>query len=315
MNEMRHISVLKYELLQLAPQKIQSVLDCTLGGGGHSLALLQTFPNLSLIGIDRDHFALDIAEKNLQTYQSQCQFFHAKFSDLLKRLQQNHQFDYIIADLGVSSFQLNQAERGFSFMQNAKLDMRMSPTLSSKTAYDLVNHSGTEELQKIFWKYGEERYTRRIVDKIVKARKIEPIFTTGQLARLVADAIPYKKQTKIHPATRVFQALRMTVNHELEEIEALLEMIPSLLNAGGRLAVITFHSLEDRLIKQKFQYWQKSCLCPPHFPICQCQKQSLGQIITKKPIIPSDDEVKANSRSRSAKLRVFQKISNEKNHD
>ncbi len=307
MNEPRHLSVLKREICQFAPEATKAVLDCTLGGGGHALALLQHFSNLVLIGIDRDLSALDIAKKNLHPYQAQCQFLHARFSDLSETLPTSQQFDYIIADLGVSSFQIDVAERGFSFMQNARLDMRMSPTLSSKTAYDLVNDMKAEELEKIFWKYGEERYTRRIVKNIVNARKMKVIETTGELAKLVADAIPRQKQTKIHPATRVFQALRMEVNQELQELETLLDLVPSLLKAGGRFAVIAFHSLEDRLTKHTLKHWQKSCLCPPRLPICQCQKRSLGQITTRKPVKPSVEEVQANSRSRSAKLRIFQK--------
>ena len=192
-------------------------------------------------------------------------FFSYKVFKINESFTQHLTFDYIIADLGVSSFQIDQADRGFSFMKDARLDMRMSPTLSSKTAFDFVNYEGEEELRGIFWKYGEERYTRRIVDKIIRLRKVAPIETTGELARLVADAIPAKKQTKIHPATRVFQALRIAVNHELEEVESLLEKVLSLLNDEGRLAIITFHSLEDRLVKQTFREWQ-NLVCV--LPIC-----------------------------------------------
>ena len=310
MNELKHVSVLKNEILQFAPKQTTFALDCTLGGGGHSLTLLKSLLNLCLIGVDRDDFALNIAKETLQPYHSQCQYLHTRFSNLLQALPdtlQSNGFDYIIADLGASSFQFDHASRGFSFMKDARLDMRMSPTLCNLTAYAIINEWEEKELQKIFWQYGEERYTKRIVSKILQERKQEAIETTTQLARIVADAVPYRHQTKIHPATRVFQALRIAVNHELEEIEALLQFAPQLLKNHGRLAMISFHSLEDRLVKQTFKSWQKPCICPRHFPICQCGKISLGQIMTRKPVIPTDEEIQQNPRSRSAKLRVFEK--------
>lgn len=257
-------------------------LDATVGGGGHSRLILEAAPESQVTALDRDQQALQAARSALQPYGERVQFYQSNFADYESG---SLRFDGILADLGVSSAQLDQPQRGFSFRADAPLDMRMDQR-QSLTAAELVNTASAEELADIFYYYGEERFARRIARRIVQHR---PLYTTAQLASLVSRALPSRSQS-IHPATRVFQALRIAVNRELESLEQFLERSPHWLVTGGRLAVISFHSLEDRRVKHGLR------------------DHSLLQVLTKKPILPSSEEISANPRARSAKLRLAQRL-------
>ena len=297
-------------------------IDGTVGCGGHAEAILNSQADSRVIGIDRDAAALEIARRRLARFGERISLHHARheaFEDVLRAWQAAHHLDNlpqpdgILFDLGVSSLQFDTPERGFSFQQSAWLDMRMDrpPDGGAKTltAHDVVNAYDEAALADIFFQYGEERQARRIARKIVEARKTQPISTTTELAQIVDRAIPKQFQQRgIHPATRVFQAIRIEVNGELRELDATLERAVSVLKTGGRLCVISFHSLEDRIVKQTCARLAKGCVCPPDFPICVCGKLPTLNIVTKKPIIPSDSEQRANPRSRSAKLRIVEKI-------
>ena len=311
-----HIPVLLQETLRgLNCGKAGMFIDGTVGCGGHAEAMLMSHAENRVIGIDRDADALEIARQRLARFGERVSLHHARheaFEEILRE-RQAAQPDGILFDLGVSSLQFDTPERGFSFQQAAWLDMRMDrpPDGSARTltAHDVVNTYDEAALADIFFKYGEERQARRIARKIVEARKAQPIATTTELAHLVDRAIPKPFQQKgIHPATRVFQAIRIEVNGELRELEATLERAAAVLKSGGRLCVISFHSLEDRIVKQTFARLAKGCVCPPDFPICVCGKLPTLKIVTKKPILPSDGEQRANPRSRSAKLRVAEKL-------
>ncbi len=285
-------------------------VDCTVGGGGHSLEIAKRiYPSGRLIGIDRDPEAIKAARSKLAPYREIVDLFVTNYREL------KNTFSFlnikgahgILFDLGVSSYQLDNPHRGFSYMKEAPLDMRMGE--SKMTVAELVNSLGEKELENILWNYGEERWARRIASFIVAERKKKPLSTTLDLVSVIKAAIPRKARLRgPHPAKRTFQALRIAVNNELENLERALEEATELLFPGGRLVVISFHSLEDRIVKQLFKKLSMSCCCPPGQPVCTCSAAPVLKIITKKPIIPTSDEVVNNPRSRSAKMRVAEKM-------
>ena len=284
-------------------------VDATLGGGGHTLALLKAAgPGAKVIAIDRDDEATTKAKILLEEYGDRVIIVRENFrniKDLLKRLGVTG-VDGIAADIGLSSIQLDDPERGFSFRFDSPLDMRMDKR-GDKTAFDLVNELDARELEEIFRDYGEERFSRRIARAIVRRREEAPIKTTAELRDVITTNVPPLK-TKIDPATRVFQALRIVVNDELECLKEFLEGAVSTLKPGGRLAVISFHSLEDRIVKKYFNLLAKDCICPPRIPLCICEHRSTVKIIAKKGVKPSEEEVTANPRARSARLRAVEKL-------
>jgi len=306
--EFEHISVLADQVVDFAPQASQSILDCTLGGGGHSKRLLEKFPAAILYGIDRDAKALNAAAESLKNYKEQIRLKQASFSELpacFEHWGEPH-FDYILADIGLSSEQLARPERGFSFMYEGPLDMRMDPDRQNLTAADLLNNSSEHELLKILRDYGEERFARKIVSTIITEREIKPFETTKELADLVSNVIPRRFQKPgFNPATLTFQALRIAVNDELTELEVLLKEVQPRLKPEGRLAIISFHSLEDRMVKHQFRKWENPCVCPTDLPYCICGEKPLGRVITRRPVNATAKETAENPRSRSAHLRVF----------
>lgn len=307
-----HLSVLPAEVLSLldpAPGGIY--LDGTVGGGGHARLILEAAaPDGRLIGLDRDPSALRKAAEVLAPFGDRVVLRHCNFSEAAGVLAELgiSGLDGMLLDLGVSSHQLDEASRGFSFRGEAPLDMRMDPT-SGPTAADLVNTAAAEELARIFREYGEERWAGRIARRIVQVRQQHPLTTTRQLAELVRDAVPGgKAPARIHPATRVFQALRIKVNQELEHLSRGIAEAIDLLNPGGRLVVISFHSLEDRIVKRFFQEEAKGCICPPRLPTCVCNHRPRLELLTRKGVRASDAEVEANPRARSAVLRAVRRI-------
>lgn len=311
--EFKHISVLLKETvdgLNLKPGAV--VVDGTMGFGGHTEEVLRRLNGTGrVICIDQDADAIAAATKRLEPYKNQITVVRSNYVDMPLVLDSLgiDQVDGILLDLGVSSFQLDEASRGFTYRTEGPLDMRMDQR-NSVTAAELVNNCSKEELCRILWDYGEERYARNIADRIIKEREIAPIETTTQLVDIIRASIPAKaRNTGGHPAKRTFQALRIEVNHELDVLtEAIDEMIDRLA-PGGRLSIITFHSLEDRIVKNLFRRAENPCTCPPEFPVCVCGKKSKGKVITRKPILPTKDEIEQNKRSKSAKLRVFEKAS------
>ena len=306
--QFEHISVLSQEVVDFAPESTQTILDCTLGGGGHSKRLLEKFPDAKLYGIDRDRLALKAAAKRLKTYEEQTRLSQASFSELPTFFTKHGGplFDYILADIGLSSEQLVRPERGFSFLQEGPLDMRMDQDRQQITAAYLVNNSSEHELLKILRNYGEGRFARKIVGTILAVRETKPFETTRELAELVGKVIPKRLQKQgFNPATLTFQALRIAVNNELQELSVLLEQVPARLKPNGRLSIITFHSLEDRIVKHQFRKWENPCVCPTDLPYCICGEKPLGRVLTKRPVKTSKNEVADNPRSRSAHLRVF----------
>lgn len=309
-----HKSVLLNELVEAADLADgETAVDATLGLGGHSLRILSTYPGVRVIGIDRDSDALALASERLRGFGDRFRGFHAEFSDISAVLGDAGigSVDAVIADLGVSSMQLDTPERGFSFRFDAPLDMRMDASPGQETAAELLERLSEEEIADVIYRFGEERKSRKIARWIVARREQnEPVRTTGELARLVEKALGRGRQDRIHPATRTFQALRIAVNHELESLERFLEDSVDLLKPDGRLAVITFHSLEDRIVKQTFQRRAGRCSCPPRLPVCTCGASKDVEIITKKPLVATEEEADNNPRARSAKLRVCRKLKN-----
>lgn len=311
--EFRHTPVLLKETIEsLNCKKGGKYLDCTIGGAGHSSEILKIIGEDGyLYGIDRDNVALKTSESRLSEISNNFSLIKGNYSDLdiLSSEYNIPKLDGILIDLGVSSYQLDTAERGFSFSKEAKLDMRLGQDEhETDSAYELVNNLSKIELETIFKEYGEEPYSRIIAEEIVKYRKSKKIETTSELSNVVIEALRTKKYIgSVHPATRIFQAIRIKVNNELDGVKKVLPIALNLLNDGGRLSVITFHSLEDRIVKDMFRDFTKNCICPPRQPICTCQKKRDGVIITKKPLTASEEEVKLNPRARSAKLRVFEK--------
>ena len=286
-------------------------LDGTLGRAGHSLEIVRRLTDGGrLIGVDRDETALEAAEQRLAAYKDRVTLVHSNFSCIHQILDELHleKIDGMLFDLGVSSPQLDDAERGFSYMHDAPLDMRMDRT-AALTARDVVNSWSYEELRRILFEYGEERYAPVIAKHILRAREVAPIETTGQLTEIIKQAMPASAlREKQHPAKRSFQAIRIAVNGELDELEPMMEAAVERLNPGGRLAVISFHSLEDRIIKKTMQRLATGCTCPPEFPVCVCGKKPKIKLITRKPIVSTEAELAYNPRARSAKLRVAEKV-------
>ena len=307
-----HVPVMTQEVIDyLVTRQDGLYVDATLGLGGHTKSILESTKLKSkVIGLDVDEEAISIATKNLSKYNGRVVFRNSNFSEIDRVLLEMEigEVDGIVADLGLSSFQLDSSERGFSFMRDEKLDMRMDPRLRF-TAYDLVNEMSVDEISKVLKVYGEERWSRRIAKRIVQNRKDKPISTSAELANLVSEAIPDKfHPNKIHPATKTFQAFRIAVNHELDSIEEFITKTIPFLKSGGRLVIISFHSLEDRLVKNQFQHLSSPCICPPDLPKCGCGKKTELNILTRSPMVPTESEVLSNPRSRSAKMRVGEKI-------
>jgi 16S rRNA (cytosine1402-N4)-methyltransferase len=302
-----HLPVLYHEVLKaLNPAAGGKYIDGTLGAGGHSLGILEmSAPDGELLGLDLDPIALDIARSTLAEFGERVHLFHSSYLEMEKKANSLgwQSANGILLDLGVSSIQLDNPEKGFSFRKDAPLDMRFDPT-TGMTAADIVNNFDEQELLQILWDYGEEQNARRIVHGILAAR---PLSTTRQLAELIEKAAG-RSQKGIHPATRTFQALRIAVNNELESITSVLPVAMELLAPGGRLAVITFHSLEDRIVKHYFQQESKDCICPPEFPVCQCGHKAILRVIKPNFIQPDENEIKTNPRARSSKLRVAEKL-------
>ena len=305
----QHVPVLVEEMLANLPEQPATLLDCTLGGAGHSSALLSHCPEAQLRGIDRDPVAVEASRQRLETrFPGRTEARQARFSELPAYLKLwRLRYDFVIADLGMSSEQLQRAERGFSFLLDGPLDMRMDPNSSDPNAAQLLRKINEHELRRCLREYGEERNAAKITRTIIERRRTNPIRTTAELADLVASTIPRRfHKPGFHPATLTFQALRIAVNGELEELETLLNILPDFLNPGGRLAIISFHSLEDRPVKKQFREWEQPCTCPSHLPYCICGKQSIGRAVNRSPIMATETEVSGNPRSRSAKLRVFE---------
>ena len=276
------------------------------GGAGHSEEIVKRLSEKGLlIGIDRDEEALEAAKKRLEKYKN-VKYIHGNHDDINKLLEDIGKVDGILLDLGVSSYQLDEKTRGFSYMENARLDMRMDRT-QKLTAEDVVNEYSEEKLANIIYKYGEERFSRNIARNICKERQTKRIETTEELVNIIKNSIPKAKQNSGHPAKRTFQAIRIEVNNELEPLYNTILNSIECLKENGRLAVITFHSLEDRAVKEAFIEAEGKCTCPKDLPYCVCNYKSYGKIITRKPILPSKEEQEENSRSKSAKLRIFER--------
>jgi 16S rRNA (cytosine1402-N4)-methyltransferase len=288
----------------LAPERGGLFVDATVGAGGHAEAILERGPDARLLGLDRDGEALETARRRLARFGGRVELLEANFSDLEEVLADRPHADGILADLGVSSMQLDEARRGFSFRREGPLDMRMGG--DGRTAADIVATASAEELTRIFREWGEERMAAKIARGIVRERTRGPIHTTRQLARIVAAEKGSRE--KIDPATRVFQALRIEVNQELTALARFLAAAVARLNGGGRLAVISYHSLEDRIVKDAFRRDSGVCLCPPRLPQCVCGARAALKVLTRRPLRPSDAEQRRNPRSRSAKLRVAEKV-------
>lgn len=308
-----HVPVLPEEIihyLKLSPGHL--VIDCTLGGGGHSRAILKRIsPKGRMLGIDLDPLAISAAEKQLKKYKKQITLVQDNFKNL-KKISDVYKFnkvDAILLDLGLSSGQLQDHGRGFSFLAQGRLDMRFGQS-GELTAGKIINTYGREELTEIFKKYGEEKLASLIAKKIIAIRKEGLITSPNQLVGIVSDVYKrhYRGKSKINPATKIFQALRIEVNKEFENLEEILPQAAGLLKKGGRLAVISYHSLEDKIVKDFFKQESRDCLCPPKLPVCRCGHEKSLKIITKKPVSPTENEVNQNPRARSAKLRVAERI-------
>jgi S-adenosyl-methyltransferase MraW len=295
----------------LAPKENEVFVDATLGLGGHSEAILKAAENTRVIGIDRDSEAVEKAKKRLEKFGGRVSIYHANFSGIKRVLSEAkiESVDGVLADLGVSSLQFDSETRGFSFRFDAPLDMRMDANSDAETAAELLERLTEEEIADLIYKYGEERFSRRIARRIVWKREIgEPVKTTKELAETVEKAVGRKPKDRIHPATRTFQALRIAVNDELEILENFIRDAVDVLKTKGRLVIISFHSLEDRIVKQTLQSLAGKCQCPPHIPKCVCGAVKKIEILTRKPVVPGDFENEENPRARSAKLRAAVKL-------
>ncbi len=309
--EFNHYSVLLNETidnLKIKPDGIY--VDGTLGGGGHSYEIASRLTTGHLYGFDQDTDALKAAGERLACYGDKVTTIHSNYEFMKERLTEQGvtKVDGIMLDLGVSSFQLDEADRGFTYrVDDAPLDMRMDKD-NPMTAADIVNTYSAEDLTRVLFTYGEEKFSKQIVKNIIKEREKAPILTAGQLNKIIAESIPKKAQVgQGHPSKRTYQALRIELNRELTVLEDHIDDMIDLLNPGGRLCIITFHSLEDRITKVAFKRNEDPCTCPKNFPVCVCGKKSKGKVVTRKPILPSDEELENNSRSKSAKLRVFER--------
>jgi 16S rRNA (cytosine1402-N4)-methyltransferase len=309
----QHLPVLHEQVLSFLPTSAKTSIDFTLGGAGHAQSVLQQNPELFLIGVDRDPQAIQAAQSRLSQFDGRFRIIHEKFSSAANVLtEEGIKADFILADIGVSSPQLDQDERGFSFRNDGPLDMRMNPN-DPTSAEAVINEYSEKELTYIFKVYGEEKFSSRIAKNIVKRREETPFSTTKDLSEVVFQSIPakFRYQRKSHPATKIFQAIRIEVNQELKELEQLLEASLDLLAPQGRLAIISFHSLEDRMVKRFLRHWENPCTCPHDFPICTCHAVQKIQQLSRKPMIGTPEEIEANPRARSAKLRVGEKIGEE----
>ncbi len=311
--EFHHVSVMAAECMEaLAPERGGIYVDCTAGGGGHSFEIAKRLPeNARLLSLDRDDNAIAACRERLAPYAHLHTIVKTNYDQIDQVLRELgiEAIDGIMWDLGVSSHQLDERERGFSYTAEAPLDMRMDQTCGM-TAADVVNTYGEEELKRILWLYGEEKFSGRVAHAIVTEREISPIRTTTELAAIITKAIPAAARAKEsqHPARRSFQAIRIEVNGELDSIAPSIRAAAATLRPGGRMAVITFHSLEDRITKETFRELATGCTCPPEFPVCVCGGKPKIKLLSKKPILPGEEELALNPRSRSAKLRVAEKL-------
>ena len=305
----KHKSVLLNEIISFLPDKVEKFADFTLGGAGHSLKILDLKPESYLIGIDQDLNAIEASKQNLEHKTGRFELKHQSFSEAVESFsEQGLKFDFILADLGFSSHQIDTADRGFSFLKDGPLDMRMNQKVFL-TAEQVVNQYSETELARILFQYGEEKFSRRIAKAIVETRQIGPFKRTVVLAECVKNALPKKLQYgRIHPATKTFQALRIEVNQELQELKKFLASAINLLNVSGRIAIISFHSLEDRLVKKCFNEYEDPCQCSKELPLCICGLKPVIKKLHRKMIQAGKDEIGDNPRSRSAKLRIVEKI-------
>lgn len=311
MPDIVHTSVLAEEVCEyLAPTKaLELFIDSTMGEGGHSWLMLSRFEDLRVIGLDADTKIQEVARKRLSKFEDRVRFFNTWFNDFYAHYPLGDERpDKILFDLGISMFHYVSSGRGFTFLKDEELDMRLNPQ-EGESAGDIVNHWSEEDLRNLFFTYGEEKFSRQIARLIVKKRKEARIESTQVLADIVKGAVPAKQRHgRIHPATRVFQALRIEANKELDRLKQVLEDSLRVLKVGGRLGVITFHSLEDRIVKHFFKEMNKSCICPPEWPICKCRGYKIVDILTRKPVAPTEEEIAHNAASRSSKLRVIEKV-------
>ncbi|MBR5253207.1 MAG: 16S rRNA (cytosine(1402)-N(4))-methyltransferase RsmH [Clostridia bacterium] len=311
--EFSHVSVMAKECMDaLDPARGGIYVDCTAGGGGHSLEIAKRLPEGSrLICLDRDDNAIAACTARVSDYSDKVTIVKSNFRNIASALDMIgvDKIDGVMWDLGVSSHQLDEGDRGFSYSKEAPLDMRMDQT-EGKSAYDVVNFYSEDELRRIIRDYGEEKFASRVAQFICKKREVAPIETTTELADIISSAIPVQKRMKEsqHPARRTFQAIRIEVNGELDAITPSIEAAVERLNPGGRLAVITFHSLEDRITKETFKTLSTGCTCPPEFPVCVCGGKPKINLLSRKPLLPSEEELEINPRSRSAKLRIAEKV-------
>lgn len=309
--EFNHYSVLLEETIEgLQIKSNGTYVDGTLGGGGHAFQVCRRLENGHFLGIDQDEAAIEAAGKRLEEFQEKVTIVRSNYCNMKEILKEQgiSGVDGIVLDLGVSSYQLDTIERGFSYKYDTDLDMRMDQR-QSLTAKKIVNEYSQQELFRIIRDFGEDQFAQNIAKHIVKAREEHPIETTFQLNEIIKAAIPAKMRASGgHPSKRTFQAIRIECNKELEVLKNTLDDMIEVLNPGGRLCIITFHSLEDRLVKSAFKKNENPCVCPPDFPVCVCGRASQGKVITRKPILPSEEELANNSRSKSAKLRIFEKI-------
>ena len=306
-----HVSVLLHETVDgLNVRPDGTYVDATLGGGGHAYEVCSRLSDKGrFIGIDQDADAIEAAGKRLEGFGEKVTIIRSNYRDMKPELRKRgiDSVDGIVLDLGVSSYQLDTAERGFSYRADAPLDMRMDQR-QKMTARDIVNGYSETELYRVIRDYGEDRFAKNIAKHIVAERGKHPIETTGQLNEIISHAIPMKIQkTSGHPSKRTFQAIRIELNHELDVLRNSLDDMIDMLRPGGRICIITFHSLEDRIVKSAFRRNEDPCICPKNFPVCVCGRTSKGKVITRKPILPSEEEMASNSRSKSAKLRIFER--------
>ena len=307
--EFKHIPIMLNQVIEGLDIKPNGIyVDGTLGGGGHSYEIAKRLVNDGkLIGIDQDEAAIKAAGARLSEFSDRVTIVRSNYAQMVSVLRSLDidRVDGILLDLGVSSHQLDNAERGFSYMEDAPLDMRMDRR-QEKTARDIVNYYSQAELTRIIREYGEDKFAAKIAAKIIASRENKPIETTGELAEIIKSAIPMKyRLTGGHPAKRTFQAIRIELNRELGVLEESIEGMLDILSDGGRMAVITFHSLEDRIVKTAFRKAESPCTCPSDFPICVCGKKSKGFVVSRKPVVPSDEEMERNPRAKSSKLRIF----------
>lgn len=309
--EFKHTPIMLKEVIEGLKIKPNGIyVDCTIGGAGHSLEIVKKLKNGKLYGFDRDEEAIEASQNRLQNYLDKVVITKMNYKDAPKFLKENvGKVDGALIDLGISSYQIDEGKRGFSFLHNGRLDMRMGQDEDTLTAYDIVNTYSEEKLKEIFFKYGEEEFSKIIAKNIVKFRQEKKIETTFELRDIIENSLPKKVvYSRGGASKKVFQALRIEVNGELDGLDECLEEFIDLLNEGGRMAVLTFHSLEDRIVKNVFKKESADCICPPKTPICICHHKAKIKLVTRKPIMASIEEQKENSRSTSAKLRIVERV-------